>query len=57
MKRGASDPTSVQVERRLSMLQDAHAKCSPNLTADDLDLCSISLPATCYMWEESTLDV
>jgi len=26
MKGGASDPTGVQVERRLSMLQDAHAK-------------------------------
>jgi len=36
MKGGARDPTGVQVERRLSMLYDAHAKCSPSLTADGL---------------------
>jgi len=49
MKGGARDPTGVQVEQRLSMLHNARAKCSPNLTGDDPDLCSISLPATCYM--------
>lgn len=35
---------------RLSVLHDAHAKCTPNLRADELTLqvCSISLPPTCY---------
>ena len=33
------------VEWRLSMFQVAHAKCSPNLTADGL-----TSPGTCYMW-------
>jgi len=39
------------------MLQDVHAKCSPNLTADGhtLQVCSILLPGTCYMWDVSTL--
>jgi len=42
---------------RLSMLHDALAKCSPNLTADGLtsQVCSISLPGTCYMWDVSAL--
>ena len=41
----------VQLKWRLSMRQVAHAKCSPNLTADGLtfQVCSISLPGTCYM--------
>ena len=39
------------------MLHDALAKCSANLTADGLtsQVCSISLPVTCYMRDVSTL--
>ena len=50
-------PFWCTVEWRLSMLQVAHAKCSPNLTADGLtsQVCSISLPGTCYMWDVSAL--
>jgi len=46
-------PFWCTVEWKLSMRQVAHAKCSPNLTTDGLtsQVCSISLPGTCYIWD------
>jgi len=45
---GQTSGTGIQVERRLSVLDDAHANCTPNLTADGLTShgCPTSLPTT-----------
>jgi len=50
-------PFWCTVEWRLSMLHDAHATCSPDLTANGLtsQVCLISLPGTRYLGDVSAL--
>lgn len=47
---GACDQTSgSDVQRRFSMLNDAHAKCTSYMTNSEFNLTSMFDIATCYM--------